>query len=333
MGITVDVAELEALCCAAAVRVGAGPAMAKSLALATVSAERRGKSNVGVAHFFDYLDALAEGRINGDAHPTSTIDRGCLLVDADDGIAQFAVDVTESEFIALARHHGIALLAVRRSYTCGELGYLTMRFAHHGLVAFASANAPALMALPPATTAIVGTNPFAASIPRPDDAPVTIDQASSRTAYVNLREAAQTGRAIPNDWALGPDGAETTDPVAGMAGALLPFGGYKGANVALVIELLAGMAGGNWSLEAPPFDRGDQPPRVALTLVAIDMEVFGVEQRQRVGDYLDQLHRTHEVHLPGSSTARPDVYLAENDYAELVAAASGTPRRASRKHG
>src|SRR5699024_11319379 len=48
---------------------GGSPALASSLAEATVAAERRGKTHVGSAHLVDYLDGLEAGRINGRARP------------------------------------------------------------------------------------------------------------------------------------------------------------------------------------------------------------------------------------------------------------------------
>ncbi|MDX2939479.1 Ldh family oxidoreductase [Streptomyces ipomoeae] len=86
--------------------------------------------------------------------------------------------------------------------------------------------------------------------------PLVIDHASSQTAYVNVRQAARTGASIPADWAVGPDGAKTTDASAALAGVLLPFGGYRGGNIALLVELLATLAGGSFSLEAAHRPRG-----------------------------------------------------------------------------
>src|SRR3546814_7514858 len=58
---------------------------------------------------------------------------------------------------------------------------------------------------------------------------------------------------------------------AALAGSLLPFGGARGANVALMVELLAaGLTGANWSREAPPFNKGAKSPGAGLFILAID---------------------------------------------------------------
>ena len=51
---------------------------------------------------------------------------------------------------------------------------------------------------------------------------------------------------------------------------MLPFGGYKGANIALLVEILsAGLSGASWSLDAPPFASGDKCPDSGLTVIAV----------------------------------------------------------------
>ena len=56
-------------------------------------------------------------------------------------------------------------------------------------------------------------------------------------------------------------GASTTDPAAVLAGAMLPFGGYKGAAITLLVELLAGpMLGEQLSVEAAEHDIADGGP-------------------------------------------------------------------------
>ena len=94
---------------------------------------------------------------------------------------------------------------------------------------------------------VLGTNPLAYGIPRPSGPSLLVDQASSQTAYVNIRSAAAQQRSIPDGWAIDETGRGTTDPSAALRGALLPFGGYKGANIALLVEMLAVLSGANWS--------------------------------------------------------------------------------------
>ena len=134
-----------------------------------------------------------------------------------------------------------------------------------GLVAVATAVSPALLAAGPGTGPVFGTNPMAYSVPRAGRPPFTVDQASSSSAFVSVRHAAARGTPLPEGWAVDADGRPTTDPEAALAGALLPFGGYKGANIALLVELLSSMAGGRWAVDAPPWDSGPQSPSIGMS--------------------------------------------------------------------
>jgi LDH2 family malate/lactate/ureidoglycolate dehydrogenase len=61
---------------------------------------------------------------------------------------------------------------------------------------------------------------------------------------VMLRE--RLGELLPEGVALGRGGEPTRDPTAARGGALLPFGGYKGFGLALMMQAL-GLLGGSGS--------------------------------------------------------------------------------------
>ena len=116
-------------------------------------------------------------------------------------------------------------------------------------------------------TPVYCTNPIAFAAPLDEGPPLLIDQASSATAFVQLRHYAERGETLPPGWAVDADGQPTTDPQAALRGALLAFGGARGANIALMVEVMAaGLAGANWALDAPSFTLGRplarrRPPR------------------------------------------------------------------------
>merc|ERR1719336_2752608 len=67
--------------------------------------------------------------------------------------------------------------------------------------------------------------------------------------------AALEGREVPLGSAIDAEGRPTVDPVRGLEGAQLPFGGAKGSNIALMVELLAaGLTGATTSADTavPP---------------------------------------------------------------------------------
>ena len=296
-------AEAEALALRACRGAGANEASARSLVAATLSAARFGPASVGFPHMVDYLDGFREGRINGDPAPTLTRAFPAHLAgDADRGIAQLGFDLAFTGFVEAARTFGIAVFSQKNSYTTGELGYYVRRLARRGLVGFAVTNANAMVAAKAGAAAVYSTNPLAFGFPLGDDhPPLVIDQSASATAYVNILAAAAEGRTIPEGWAVDANGAETRDPQQAIMGALLPFGGRKGANIALMVEMLsAGFSGGAWSLDAADFNEGTTSPSVGLTVLAMAPEAGRIPRACRQAERLDSLG----VHVPGVSGAR-----------------------------
>jgi (2R)-3-sulfolactate dehydrogenase (NADP+) len=294
---------------------GASEAAAVSLAEATVSAEACGQSSVGFAHLVDYLKSLVEGRIDGTAEPVITFPASALVqVDARGGIAQLGFDRAFGELSGRARHHGIAVLAQRNSYGTGEVGYYVRRLAAADLLGLAVSNGPALMAPPGIKQAVYCTNPIAFAAPGKNRPSLLVDQASSATAFVKVREAAARGDALPEGWAVDADGTPTTDPAKAMEGMLLPFGGTRGANIALMVEVMAaGLTGANWSLDAPSFDSGDRSPGAGLLVIAVASQLFDQAFVTRVQRHLQNLARLG-VHVPGWAKADRETRAASEGF-------------------
>ena len=310
--------ELRSLCEAAVRGAGGSADMASALARATVDAEARGQTAVGAAHLPDYLDALRSGRLDGAAEPRVTGSRAAALtVDAANGTAQQAFESVIDDLVGRARDAGVAVLSIHRSFTAGELGYYARRLAAQGLIALTGSNSPALVSVHGAREAVTGTNPMAFALPHPDG-PRMFDQAASATAWVNVRAAADRGEAIPDGWALDPQGEPTTDAAAGMLGALLPFGGAKAANIALMIELLAVLSGGEFSLDAAPFDAGEDPPSVGLFAVAIDPTAFDPGYADRAEEHLQRLTAEHGVDFGRRKTPPSHIDLSRDVYEALA---------------
>ncbi len=305
--IPLPVSEIRSLALRACRTCGASAAMAEALVAASLSAHLAGRPEVGLPHLLDHLDSLLAGRIRGDAMPEISQPAPTMLsVDGGHGIAQLGFDSAFDRLAERAHQLGMALLVQRNIYPAGELGYYVRRLAQAGLLGIAACNAHPLMAANPASGAVFSTNPlaFAAPLPLPRP-PLVIDQASSATAFVSILRAEATGSAIPEGWAVDAEGRPTTDPAAARRGALLPAGGYKGANIAPMVEILAaGLSGGNWSLDAGHFLETASPPGATMTVIAIDAEAAAPGFCSRLADQLARL-AARGVHVPGSG-ARPD---------------------------
>ncbi len=284
---------------------GASPDMAASLARATVDAELHDQPAVGFSHLVDYLESLLTGRINGKAVPVRNDPAPALIaMNADGGIAQLCFDLALDALVEKAETFGIALFTVSNSYTTGELGDYALRLAGRGLVAFAATNGPALITGSGGSRPVYCTNPLAFCAPRANGPPLLIDQSSSATAFVKLREAAATGDPIPAGWAVDATGQPTTDAKAALKGAMLAFGGARGANIALMVEVLAaGVGGANWSIDAPTFSEGATTPDCGLLIIAIAPTLLDPRFEERLGTQLDRLESQYGIHIPGKRKA------------------------------
>ncbi len=304
---TVTLDEALALGKAVLKTAGAGEAVAQVMSGALVRAEAEGLKGVGLAHLETYADGLEAGRIDGNAEPT--IERptpAIFRVDAGGGVGHLGYDRAFDDFVQAARASGVAIFSQANSFTNGALDWFVWRLADAGLVGLAGTNGgPALLAASGATRPVFCTNPMAFAVPRESGSPLVIDQSSSATAFVNLRLAAGRGEAIPEGWALDADGQPTTDAARALSGVLLPFGGARGGNIALMVELLAaGLSGANWSLDAPSFIDGETTPGIGLFVLAIAPErVFGDGFAAHIDVYLDRLKSDYRVYVPGETRA------------------------------
>ncbi|MCT2288425.1 Ldh family oxidoreductase [Corynebacterium sanguinis] len=189
---------------------GMSEEQAESSAGVFLDAELAGKPSHGAFHLLTYLSALDNRSINGQANPTATARGSVLAIDADDGLAQFALEKHRDQLLDIARTNGVAVAAGRPT----------------------------------------------------DDASVAVDE-----------------------------------------GALLPNGGHRGGNLALVFEMLAMLAGGESSKSAA--NRGDEPPRVGLFALVIDPDFFGAGTLGRLQAHLATLADEHEVYIPGRTRPAP----------------------------
>jgi LDH2 family malate/lactate/ureidoglycolate dehydrogenase len=299
----------------ACLAAGASLSMAISLAEATVSAEACGQSTVGFRHLLDYLASLVEGRIDGTAEPVISFPASALVqVDAHGGIAQLGFDRAFGELCRRTLDHGIAAFAQRNSYSTGELGYYVRRLAEAGLLAVTMSNGPPLMAPPGVKRAVYCTNPLAFAAPTEAGPSVLLDQASSATAFVNVREAAERGALLPEGWAVDADGQPTVDPVRALRGTLLTFGGSRGANIALMIEIMAaGLTGANWSIDAPAFQAGNRSPGAGLLVMVVAPRLLDPEFGERLQQHMERL-AAHGVYIPGRSKADRETLAASRGF-------------------
>ncbi len=313
---------------------GADQANAEAVAEVVRNAERDGCPSHGVFRVPGYCAALKAGAVNGQAAPQA-IDQapGVVRVIADNGLAPLAVKIGRPALIEKARAQGVAALAIGDSAHFAALWPDTEPLAEAGLVAMSFVNSRAFMAPADGKRRVFGTNPMSFAVPRPGRPPMVWDQASSAAARGEIMLAARDGHAVPEGWGLGPDGTPTTDPATILKGVQLPFGGYKGGAIALMVEILtAGLTGGDTSLEAEAAYTGHGGPSAGGHLIlALDPARFGQDRfLARIEGLFHEMLADEGVRLPGdrrlanrARTQREGIILPKILYDQVRALGSG----------
>jgi (2R)-3-sulfolactate dehydrogenase (NADP+) len=211
------------------------------------------------------------------------------------------------EAIARAQEFGVAYAGVCNSHHCGVVVDHLRAVAAAGLVGLGFTNSPAAMPAAGGKHPIFGTNPIAAVFPRRAADPLLVDLSLSEVARGKLMVAAKEGKAIPLGWAVDRDGRPTTDPKAGLEGAMLPVGAAsssKGAMLALVVELLVtALLGANFGFEASSFfvDEGNRP-RLGQAFIVIDPGALAGSSvfYDRMEVLVAEMLKDEGVRLPGA---------------------------------
>jgi len=252
---------------------GFSDAQALAVATTVTAAERDGCTSHGLFRIPFYVAALGNEAVDARAEPVvATDDSAVVHVDGALGFCPLALERGLPALAERARRHGIAALAIHDVYNIAALWPEVERLAGEGLVAFAFTASNACVAPAGGTKPVYGTNPMAFGWPRADRPPMVFDQASSACARGEIQLHLRAGEPLPEGWAIDERGEPTTDPATALAGAQLPFGGHKGAAIALMVELLAGaLIGDLFSAESKARDTAKTgAPFGGEYLIAID---------------------------------------------------------------
>ncbi len=214
---------------------------------ALVDANLAGHDSHGVIRMLAYLEQVQSGALDPAARATVTKTTGAMtLVDGHWGWGQTAMQLATEEAIRGATEFGIGLGTVERCYHIGRVAPYVEFVASRQMVGMAMANAGPAVAPYGGRSRVMGTNPFAWSVPRANDQPpVTLDVATAFIAEGKLRVARVKGLPAPPGAVVNIDGLPSIDPNDFYdGGALVAFGAHKGSGVSLFAQLMGrGLAG------------------------------------------------------------------------------------------
>lgn len=210
------------------------------------------------------------------------------VVDGDNAIGPVSAAFCMNLAVEKAKECGIYSVFSKNNNTFGPAFYYPLKAAEQGMIAFVCSNSPAQMPPVGGKQKMLGTNPFSAVIPVPNDDPIIIDMATSVVAKSKFKEYKALNKSLPDGWALDKNGKPTNNPDEAMEGFVLPMAGFKGYAIAMLIDVIAGaLSGAAYLNEVGRFySENGECMNVGFYVLAINPEIiFGSEWKNVITRY------------------------------------------------
>ncbi|MEL7000111.1 MAG: Ldh family oxidoreductase [Pseudomonadota bacterium] len=327
---TVSLEALRSLIAGILERHDTAPHVAEVVARALAAAEADGQKGHGASRVPSYAGQAASGKVDGHAEPKlQVLSDSAAVVDAHQGFAYLALALAQDWLREALKASPVAAVSIRNSHHSGVAAHHVEPLAEDGFLALSLGNGPQAIAPWGGNKGLFGTNPLGFAAPRDGKPPLVIDMSLSKVARGKINVAAQAGESIPEGWAFDASGAPTTDPQAAMDGTMAPMGDAKGAQLVLMVEIMAAaLSASCFGFEASSFFKADGPaPRVGQFLLGVNPEPFsGGLFGARLEDLIGEIEAQPGARLPGmkrlvarEAAERDGLALPDALHAELLA--------------
>lgn len=320
---------------------GFSRAQAEAIARTMVPAETDESRSHGVYRLIGYVRSVKAGKADGKAEPVVTsLSPSIVRVDGRRGFAPLAAERGRPLLLDAARAQGMGALVINTVLHNSALWADLEPIVEAGFAAIAMTAGQSAVAPHGGSKPVFGTDPFAFGWPRPGKHPFIFDFATSAIARGEIELHRRAGKPIPLGWAVDTEGNPTTDADAALAGAMLPFGGYKGTALALMVELMAGpMINDLISSEAAAADGGaGSAPLGGELILVFDPERFSAgtatANRERAEQLFAAITGQAGARLPGDRryaarrrSEREGILVPRALHAELLALAGQAETR------
>jgi ureidoglycolate dehydrogenase (NAD+) len=232
----ISVSQLNQFCMDSLLDCGLNKTTSKMVSEVLITTDTFGVFSHGIKSLIHYVKKLKNGGINPKAFP-SIISEGpaWAIINGHNSMGMISSIFAMNIAINKAKYSGIAYVGVQNCNHFGAAGYYANMATKYDMLGLAMSNSCPTMAIPGGYKSILGTNPFAYSIPTNND-PIFLDIASSVIAGGKLCEYDK----VPEGWLIDSEGNPSSDPsIYPSRGCLLPFAGHKGYGLAIMIETLS----------------------------------------------------------------------------------------------
>ncbi|MBX9840864.1 MAG: Ldh family oxidoreductase [Xanthobacteraceae bacterium] len=259
--------------------VGVPDADAAKVAELMLEADLAGADAHGVFRLPQYIRRIKAGGVNPKANIiVEKTAPATAIVDGDNGMGHLVMQRAADIAFALAKDTGVAWVGARRSNHAGAAGTYAAMALPHDMIGIYSAVANANhMPAWGAAESLLSTNPIAIAVPAGQEAPVVLDIATTVVSYGTVKAYKLQGKPMPEGWMVSAtDGKPLTDSANSGEGLLMPIGGHKGAGLALVLGLLAGVLNGAaFGREVVDFNADDESAcNTGHFIIALDIARF-----------------------------------------------------------
>jgi L-2-hydroxycarboxylate dehydrogenase (NAD+) len=307
----VEIATLIKFIARALETAGIPPGDARNVAALMAEADARGGDAHGVFRLAQYVKQIQSGAVNPRPNIRIVSEKaGTALVDGDNALGHLVMKRATELAMEKARQCGVGWVGTCRSNHAGPAQLYPRMAAAKNMIGiyFCVGNANLL---PPwgGTEALLSTNPIAIAVPASRHPVISLDMATTNTAFGKIRLKAQRNEPMPEGWMIDKEGKPLTDPKRANEGFLLPIGGAKGYGLALMIGLLAGtLNGAAFGRDVVDYTVDSKTPsNTGQSILAVDIAAFAdvktfKEQVDEVWDVMKSsptLPGVDEVRLPG----------------------------------
>jgi LDH2 family malate/lactate/ureidoglycolate dehydrogenase len=224
-----------------------------------------------------------------------------ILYDGGNNVGMLVMYHATRAVIEKAEARGIAVVGVTNSWMSGRSSYYVEMIARADLVGIHTAASARSVAPFGGTRPVLGTNPIAFGMPS-SRGPIVFDMGTSAFMGTDLAYRVRLGKPLPEGVAVDEKGQPTRNPEQARLGALLPFGGYKGFGLALIVQAFGVLAG---SALDPDKDDG-----YVFVVFKPDLLIGLADFKQQVSELIDRVKATPrqpgvgEIRIPGERAFR-----------------------------
>ncbi len=255
----------------------------------------------GVNRFAGFVDFVRRGYVKVDAEPILQQSLGALEQwDGQLGPGPLNALFATERAMVLAKQHGIGCVGLANTNHWMRGGSYGWGAAEAGFGLIAWTNTKPNMPAYGAVDLHLGNNPLVIAVPRADGH-IVLDMAMTQFSLGRIGMAARRGERLSVPGGYDGQGNLTHDAAAIEAsGRALPVGHWKGAGLALLLDLMAALISGGQT--TAQIGRQETEYGVAQVFIAFDMAKTraAAELEELLNDSIDDLHAS----LPGEPGGR-----------------------------